>query len=144
MDPVLVPLWRDLALAAAPTEASLSSLAARYPLFVAVAPPWDAPTSRHVVPFSLLDRFEPEPRGTADRRRALDGFAPACTALAASVAADPDLRDASWRLLASRASVLASAGDHALSDRAAADAAQFESRGNDAPRSRAASARALR
>jgi hypothetical protein len=125
MDPVLVPLWRDLALAAAPTEASLSSLAARRPLFVAVAPKWDAPTARHLVPFSLLDRFEPEPHGSADRRRALDAFAPSCAALAASTAGDPDLLDASARLLASRAAILATAGDRALAERATADAARF-------------------
>jgi hypothetical protein len=128
-DPAFVPLWRDLALSGSPTESSLSSLATVRPLFVSYDPRWGVPMSRHLVPAVLLDRFEPEPRGVTDRRRALDAFAPVVTALDARTAGDPDLRAASERLLRLRAAFFAAAGatalDHALAERTAAAAAVF-------------------
>jgi hypothetical protein len=125
LDPALLPLWRDLALTGVPGESSLSSLATTRPLFMAYDPRWGSPTGRHFVPWRLFDRFEPEPHGSSDRRRALDEFASVRDALAAHIGADPDLRDVSARLLRARVAVLSAVGDRALADRAAEDLAAF-------------------
>jgi hypothetical protein len=77
------------------------------------------------VPAALFDRFEPEPRGSSDRRRALDDAAPVLGALAARTSGDTDLRDVSARLLGARARLLATGGDRTLAERAASDAAAF-------------------
>jgi hypothetical protein len=124
-DPALLPLWRDLALAGAPGESSLSSLATTRPVFTAYDPRWGAPTGRHLVPWRLFDRFEPEPHGSSDRRRALDEFAGVLDVLAARIGDDPDLLDVTARLLRARAAVLSAVGDRALADRAAQDLAAF-------------------
>lgn len=125
-DPALIAVWRDVALAGAPTEASLSSVAAARPLLVAYEPSWGSAAARHLVPFSLFDRFATEPRGPSDRRRALEGFAPSFKRLAELTAFDPELSRASASLLRPRAALLAAQSDRALADRTAADAAAFE------------------
>jgi hypothetical protein len=128
-EPALMPIERDVALTGLPSESSLSALAGRRPLFVVFEPTWGAPVARHVVPFALLDRFETEPRGAADRARALDALAPTLDALSHRIADDPDLCDVSVRLFRARAAALESsattASDHALVARAAADAARL-------------------
>jgi hypothetical protein len=75
-DPKLSPIWRDAALLGIQEEWSLSSLAQERPLVAAYDPAWDRALARHLVPVGLLARFEPEPRGGSDRRRALELFSP--------------------------------------------------------------------
>jgi hypothetical protein len=49
-DAALIPLWRDLELAGAPGEGSLSSLAASRPVAMAFAPAWAHVLAKHLVP----------------------------------------------------------------------------------------------
>jgi hypothetical protein len=105
-DESLVPLRRDLQLYDVPSEEALSSLAVRRPVAVAFAPAWGRALARHLVAVSLLDRFEPEPRGASDRRRALDAVDPARERLVRGIAGDPELvRAAGWLLEAREAAV---------------------------------------
>jgi hypothetical protein len=120
-DESLVPLRRDLQLSDAPGEESLSSLAVHRAVAVAFASQWGRPLARHLVPLSLLDRFEPEPRGASDRRRALDGVAPAFERLTRAVAGDPELVMAAGWLLRARESGMALDGDKDVLARAQAD-----------------------
>ena len=124
-DPALVPLWRDLELAGAPAEASLSSLASVRPLAMAFEPRWGRALGRHLVPVALLDRFEPEPRGASDRRKALDVFAPKRARLALAAAKDPELAEAAAYLLRARALDVAASGDRDLVGRAVDDLHAF-------------------
>jgi hypothetical protein len=131
-EPALVPLRRDLELAGAPTEGSLSSLAAARPVAMVYEPRWGRPIDRHLVPVALLDRFEPEPRGSSDRRHALEGFAPRRERLARLVGGDGDrgerdewLADASAYVLRARALEVASSGDRDLVGRAVEDLHAF-------------------
>jgi hypothetical protein len=124
-DAALVPLWRDLELAGSPSEASLSSLASVRPLAIAFEPRWGRALGRHLVPVALLDRFEPEPRGASDRKRALDVFAPKRERLARAASKDPELADATAYLLRARALDVASSGDRDLVGRAVDDLHAF-------------------
>jgi len=131
-DAELVPLWRDLELAGAPGEASLSSLAAARPVAMAFAPAWTHVLAKHLVPAGLFDRFEPEPRGTSDRRKGLDWFLPKRERLARAVArahdkrfADPEIADAAAVLLRQRLLDLAASGDRDLVGRAVDDLHAF-------------------
>jgi hypothetical protein len=117
-DAALVPLWRDLELAGAPSEAALSSLASVRPLAMAYEPRWGRALGRHLVPVALLDRFEPEPRGASDRKRALDVFAAARERLARAASKDPELAEAAAYLLRARALDVAASGDRDLVGRA--------------------------
>ncbi len=124
-DAALVPLWRDLELAGAPSEASLSSLASVRPLAMAFEPRWGRALGRHLVPVALLDRFEPEPRGASDRKRALDVFAPKRERLARAAAKDPELAESTAYLLRARALDVASSGDRDLVGRTVEDLHAF-------------------
>jgi hypothetical protein len=124
-DAALVPLWRDLALGGAPTEASLSSLAMVRPLAMAFEPRWGRALGRHLVPAGLLDRFEPEPRGASDRRKALDAFAPDRDRLAKAATKDPELAASAAYLLRARALDVAASGDRDLVGRAVDDLRAF-------------------
>jgi hypothetical protein len=123
----LVPLWRDLELTGIPSEASLASLAAARPLAMAYEPASGRGLARHFVAVSLLDRFEPEPRGASDRRRALDAVAPRTAPLALTCAHEQELASTAAYLLRARAQALASSGDHDgdVLARAAADIELF-------------------
>jgi hypothetical protein len=101
-DAALVPLWRDLELAGVPGEEALSSLATARPVAMAYERPWGKLVGKHLVPVTLFDRFEPEPRGASDRRRALDALAPAGERLARAAGGDPDLAAAAAVLLRAR------------------------------------------
>ncbi len=90
-DPALVPLSRDLALSGAPGEASLSGLAAVRPVAMVFDPRWGGAVARHLVPQVFFDRFEREPRGPSDRRKALETWSPLRERLAERTAGDPDL-----------------------------------------------------
>jgi hypothetical protein len=124
-DAALVPLWRDLELAGAPSEASLSSLASVRPLAMAFEPRWGRALGRHLVPVALLDRFEPEPRGASDRKRALDVFAPKRERLARAAGKDPELAESTAYLLRARALDVASSGDRDLVGRTVDDLHAF-------------------
>jgi hypothetical protein len=123
-DAALVPLWRDLELTGAPSEASLSSLATARPVAMPYEPRWAHAIGRHLVPLALLDRFSPEPRGPSDRRRALDAFGPQRDRLSALVGradADDALAASTAYLLRARAMQVASSGDRDLIGRAIDD-----------------------
>jgi hypothetical protein len=124
-DPALVPLWRDLALNGTPTEESLSSLANERPVITAFEPAWGKVLGKHLVPAGLFDRFEPEPRGTSDRRKALLAFTGKRERLARAVARDHDLADAAAWLLRQRVLDMASSGDRNLVGGAVADLDAF-------------------
>ncbi len=124
-DAALLPLWRDLEFAGAPTEQSLSSLASVRPLAMAYEPAWGRALASHLVPIGLFDRFAPEPRGTSDRRRGLAAWAPARDRLVQAVANDSELAAAAARLLSARALAFPTSGDHDLIRRAIEDADAF-------------------
>jgi hypothetical protein len=124
-DAALVPLWRDLALSGAPSEESLSTLASARPLLTAFDPAWSKPLGKHLVPSGLFDRFEPEPRGTSDRRKALEAFLPKRERLARAVVRDLELADAAALLLRDRVLDMASSGDRDLIGGAVADLDAF-------------------
>lgn len=124
-DVQLVPLWRDLELAGVPTEDSLSTLSTVRPLALAFEPRWGRVLGRHLVPAALLDRFEPEPRGASDRKRALDAFASKRERLARLAAKDPELAQAAAYLLRARALGVAGSGDRELVGRAIEDLHAF-------------------
>jgi hypothetical protein len=124
-DAELVPMWRDLELTGIPSEASLSSLAAARPLAMAYEPRWGRALGRHLVPAGLFDRFEPEPRGASDRRRALEAFVTKRERLARAAAGDPELAAATAYLLRARLLDVASTGDRDLVGRAADDLRAF-------------------
>jgi hypothetical protein len=124
-DVELVPLWRDLELSGAPTEDSLSTLSTVRPLAMAFEPRWGRVLGRHLVPAALLDRFEPEPRGASDRRRALDAFVPKRERLARAAARDPELAQAAAYLLRARALGVAGTGDRDLVGRVVEDLHAF-------------------
>ncbi len=126
-EPKLSPFWRDMALLDAPDEWSLSSLAASRPLVVPFEPRWDRALARHLVPVGLLARYEAEPRGMSDRRRALEDLAPERDRLARAIVAarDPELIAATASLLRGRALSLAASGDRELVARALDDLRPF-------------------
>jgi hypothetical protein len=125
-DPALVPLWRDLELVGTPGEASLSSLAAVRPLAMPYVPEWGKSIGKHLVPVTLFDRFEPEPRGASDRRRGLDDFAALRDPLQRGIAGDPELMAAAADLLQARARLVTDlSSDPDLAARTAADLRAF-------------------
>jgi hypothetical protein len=143
-DPVLVPTWRDLQIAGAPSEASLSSLASLRPVLMAYEPAWGRAVARHLVADALFDRFVPEPRGASDRRMALDAFVPVRERLVHAVAGDLDLTQDTAHLLRTRALAVASSGDRDPLARAVEDLRRFapDDRVADELLLRAASSRA--
>jgi hypothetical protein len=125
-DPALLPLWRDLELGGVPGEAALSSLAAVRPVAMSYEPRWGKTVAKHLVPATLFDRFEPEPRGASDRRAGLDAFAPIRDRLARAIAADPELKAAAATLLRARAHLVVDlSSDPDLVARTAADLRLF-------------------
>lgn len=122
-EPKLAPLYRDLALGTMPEELSLAQISAARPLLASFGAHWDRKLARHFVPLGLLSRFESEPRGAADRRRALDEFVPTKDRLVrvSVTKRDPELAAASAVLLRERALGAAASGErdvlsHALDD----------------------------
>jgi hypothetical protein len=89
-EPKLAPVVRDVALTGQVAEFSLATLAASRPLFVQYDSRWDRSLTRHLVPEGLFDRFEPEPHGVTDRRKALDAFLPLRQKLAKDLASPRD------------------------------------------------------
>jgi len=126
-EPKLAPLYRDIALGATPEELSLTTLAAHRPLLAEFDPRWDRSLSRHFVPVGLTQRFEAEPRGASERRRALDLFTAAKERLVrVSVARkDADLAAATASMLRARAIAMAATGERDLLARALDDLRPF-------------------
>lgn len=129
-EPSLVAFWRDIELTGVPSEASLSRAAASRPVVTAYEPQWGSAVARHLVPLTVFDRFETEPRGSTDRRRGLDASLADRARLAHVTAYEPELARASESLLRARAMALAADGDRGLADRAAADADAFATDGS--------------
>jgi hypothetical protein len=120
-DAKLQPLWHDAVLVGAPQEWSLSSLASWRPLVAPYDPSWDRALARHFVPVGLFARFEPEPRGASDRRRALDDFSATREAFVRAIDPDPELRALAAMLLRARVITLAATSErdvvaHAIDD----------------------------
>ncbi|MDF2696352.1 MAG: hypothetical protein K0S65_4735, partial [Labilithrix sp.] len=126
-EPKLAPLYRDMALGVAPEELSLAQLGAQRAVLASFDPKWDRSLSRHLVPNGLSSRFEPEPRGSSDRKRALDGFLPAKDRLVRiSVAKkDAELAAATAALLRARAIGMAATGERDMLSRALDDLRAF-------------------
>ena len=115
-EPKLAPFWRDMAIETLPEEFSLSSLAASRPLALVFDSRWEHGLARHLVPVGLVARYEPEPRGASDRKRALDGFGPKRDRLARATINERDIEliQATAILLRARAIALAATGDKDL------------------------------
>jgi hypothetical protein len=122
----LVPLWRDLALTGAPSEAAVSALATTRFVAAINDPRWGVSVGRHLVPLALVDRVEPEPRGASERRLALASFSEARRDLRSRLDGDVELLAATSVVLRARASLLASMGEREGAARATADALAFE------------------
>ncbi len=106
-DAALLPLWRDLEIAGAPSEASLAAVAAARPLAMAYEPRWGRALGMHLVPEGLFDHFELEPRGASDRRATLAAFVPRRERLARLTGGDAELKAQAASLLRARALLLA-------------------------------------
>jgi len=126
-EPKLAPLYRDVALGVTPEEFSLTALAIERPLLASFDPRWDRNLARHFVPVGLTTRFEPEPRGASDRRKALDAFTPAKDLLVRVAIAKKDLDIASVTasLLRARAIGMAATGERDVLSRALDDLRPF-------------------
>ncbi|MDB4934380.1 MAG: hypothetical protein JWP87_1352 [Labilithrix sp.] len=126
-EPKLAPLYRDVALGSTPEELSLATLATQRPLLAGFDPRWDRGLARHFVPVGLTTRFEPEPRGSSDRRRGLDAFTPAKERLVRVAVAkrDAELAAATATLLRGRAIGMAACGERDVLSRALDDLRPF-------------------
>jgi hypothetical protein len=80
------------------------------------------------VPVGLFERFEPEPRGASDRRRALDETAPARDALARLDGDDRELQALTASLLRARLVAFAAAGERDVIGRGIDDLRPFAPR----------------
>jgi hypothetical protein len=126
-EPRLAPLYRDVALGDTPEELSLAQLASQRPLLSGFDPRWDRNLARHFVPVGLTSRFEPEPRGSSERRRALDVFDASKDRLVRVAIAkrDPDLATVTASLLRRRAIGVAACGERDVLARALDDLRPF-------------------
>jgi hypothetical protein len=127
LEPKLAPLYRDLALGVAPEELSLAQLGAQRPVLATFDPRWDRALARHLVPVGLTSRFEVEPRGASDRKKALDAFVALKDRLVRVAIAkkDPDLASATATLLRARAIGMAATGERDMLARALDDLRAF-------------------
>ena len=124
----LAPFFRDMALAGAPSEFALASLAVGRPVILELDAAWDRALARHLVPVGAFDRFEPEPRGVSDRKKGLDAFLPARERLARALPPprDPVLPAIVAAVLRARVLALTAAGERDLVRRAIDDLRAFE------------------
>ncbi len=128
-EPALAPLFRDMALAGAPSEFALASLAAARPLALQFDPAWERTLARHLVPAGALDLFFQEPRGAVDRKRALDAFLAGRDRLARALGApsgDPAMATVTALLLRPRALAYVAANERELLPRAIDDVRAFD------------------
>ncbi len=126
-EPKLAPLYRDIALGIAPEELSLAQLSSQRPVLATFDPKWDRRLARHLVPVGLTARFEPEPRGASDRKKALEAFAASKDRLvrATVVKKDAELAAATATLLRARAVGIAATGEREVLSRALDDLRAF-------------------
>lgn len=120
LEPKLAPLFRDLALGSPPEELSLTQIAGARPVLLSFERAWDRALARHLVPVGLFARFDAEPRGAVDRKRAEGLAAPVRDRLVRAVVArrDEDLVTLTASLLRARALGVAATGDRDLLSRA--------------------------
>jgi hypothetical protein len=126
-EPKLAPLYRDMALDVPPEELSLSQLGAQRPVLSNFDPKWDRALSRHLVPLGLTAKFEPEPRGTSERVRALDAFHAEKDRLVRITVAkkDAELAAATATLLRARAIGMGATGERDVLSKALDDLRAF-------------------
>ncbi len=126
-EPKLAPLYRDVALGSPPEELSFAQVAEQRAVLASFDPRWDRALARHLVPTGLVSRFETEPRGVGDRRRALEAFTPGKERLVrVSVARkDAELAAVTASLLRARAIAMAATGDREVLSRALDDLRPF-------------------
>lgn len=126
-EPKLAPLYRDVALGSTPEELSLATLATERPLLASFDPRWDKNLARHFVPVGLTTRFEPEPLGVSDRRKALEAFTPDKDRLVRVAVAKKDavLASSTASLLRARAIGMAACGEREVLSRALDDLRPF-------------------
>ncbi len=126
-EPKLTAIYRDLALGSTPEELSLATLATERPTLATFEPLWDRSLARHFVPLGLLTKFEPEPRGDAERRAALEAFASGKRRLLSAIVLKPDvdLARTTAHLLRARAIGMATCGDREVLSRALDDLRPF-------------------
>ena len=126
-EPKLAPLYRDVALGLPPEELSFGEISTQRAVLVTFHPKWDRALARHLVPVGLTARFEPEPRGASDRKKALDAFAPAKDRLVRVTVArrDPELAAVTAKLLRARAIAMAATGEKEMLARALDDLRAF-------------------
>lgn len=111
-EPKLAALYRDIALGLPPEELSLAQLGAQRAVLATYDPRWERALSRHLVPIGLTNRFEAEPRGASDRKKALEAFNAGKSRLVASK--DPALAAATSVLLRARAVGMAATGEREM------------------------------
>lgn len=126
-EPKLAPVFRDIALGTTPEELSLSTLAGEHPVITSFDPRWDRALARHFLPVGLMTRYESEPRGASDRRRALETFGPEKDRLVRVTVArkDPELLTITAALLRTRAITMAACGEKDVLSRALDDLRPF-------------------
>ncbi len=126
-EPKLTPLYRDMALGVPPEELSLAQLGSQRPVLGSFDPKWDRTLSRHLIPSGLISRFETEPRGASDRKKALDAFLPSKDRLVRIAVAkkDAELASATAALLRARAVGMAATGERDMLSRALDDLRAF-------------------
>ncbi|HSY23906.1 MAG TPA: hypothetical protein VK841_17380 [Polyangiaceae bacterium] len=120
-----LPLLRDIALTGMPAEASLSAIALVQPVAMEYEAGWGNAIGRHLTPLALFDRFEPEPRGASDRKRAIDASAAERERLAIDTAGDAELAAVSATLLRARLAAATAQGDRDLAARTLLDLRVF-------------------
>jgi len=126
-EPQLAPLYRDMALGAPPEELSLAQLGSQRPVLGTFDPKWDRTLARHLVPNGLVARFETEPRGASDRKKALESFLPSKERLVRITVAkkDAELAATTAALLRARAIGMAATGERDILSRALDDLRAF-------------------
>jgi hypothetical protein len=126
-EPKLASLYRDVALGSTPEELSLATLASERPVLASFDPRWDRNLARHFVPVGLTTRYESEPRGASDRRKALEAFSVEKERLVRVAVArkDVELASATARLLRARAVGMAACGERDVLSRALDDLRPF-------------------
>lgn len=115
-EPGLAPLVREMALAGAPTEFSLSSLSDTRPLFVEIDPRWPKRLRDHLAPRPFFPRFSAHPLGRSDRTQSLkesdDAWQRALRSATRPGARDPATLAVMQAELRDRAQLLVDVGDY--------------------------------
>lgn len=126
-EPKLAALYRDMALGVPPEELSLAELGAERAVLAPFDPTWDRSLSRHLVPLGLSSRFDPSPRGSSERKNALEAFAPAKAELVRITVTkkDADLAASTAALLRARAIGMAATGERDVLSQALDDLRAF-------------------